>query len=170
MQRRQLLQSTLALAGASSTACAFRARAGCRSGSEALEVPVEFPKGFRWGAASSSYQTEGAVHEDGRGESVWDRFSHTPGVVKNGEANVRPLVTLYHWDIPQALVDKGGWANCDMVARFTEYAGIMASPVAGTGRARPPRIQRRGHARGTPRTESQQQPLNRPFAQAYRAF
>ena len=47
------------------------------------------------------------------------------------EANVRPLVTLYHWDIPQALVDKGGWANRDMVARFTEYAGIMASPVAG---------------------------------------
>jgi Glycosyl hydrolase family 1 len=79
MQRRQLLQSTLALAGASLTARAFRARAGCHSGSEALEVPVEFPKGFRWGAASSSHQTEGAVHEDGRGESVWDRFSHTPG-------------------------------------------------------------------------------------------
>jgi glycosyl hydrolase family 1 len=73
MQRRQLLQSTLALAGAS------------HSGSEALEVPVEFPKGFRWGAASSSHQTEGAVHEDGRCESVWDRFSHTPGVVKNDD-------------------------------------------------------------------------------------
>lgn len=154
-------------------------------------MPVEFPRGFRWGAASSSYQTEGAVHEDGRGESVWDRFSHTPGVVKNGdngdiacdsyhrykedaallrrlnlnayrysiawpriqpngsgpanqkgldhykrvtdailEANVRPLVTLYHWDIPQALVDKGGWANRDMVARFTEYTGIMAHALA----------------------------------------
>jgi beta-glucosidase len=46
------------------------------------------------------------------------------------EANVRPLVTLYHWDIPQALVDKGAWANRDMVARFTEDAGIMAHALA----------------------------------------
>jgi beta-glucosidase len=191
MQRRQILQSTLALAGAILTGRASRVRALSQLGSDAIEAPVEFPSGFRWGAASSSYQTEGAVHEDGRGESVWDRFSHTPGVVKNGdngdiacdsyhrykedaalmrqlnlnayrysiawpriqpngsgppnqkgldhykrvtdailEANVRPLVTLYHWDIPQALVDKGGWANRDMVARFTEYAGIMAHALA----------------------------------------
>ena len=48
MQRRQILQSTLALAGASLTARAFRARAPSQSGSDAIEVPVEFPKGFRW--------------------------------------------------------------------------------------------------------------------------
>jgi beta-glucosidase len=191
MQRREILQSTLGLTGAISAGRAFRVGAPPQSAPDAIEVPLEFPTGFRWGAASSSYQTEGAVHEDGRGESVWDRFSHTPGVVKNGdngdiacdsyhrykedaalmrqlnlnayrysiawpriqpngtgpvnhkgldhykrvtdailEANVRPLVTLYHWDIPQALVDKGGWANRDMVARFTEYAGIMAHALA----------------------------------------
>ncbi|NMB86898.1 MAG: family 1 glycosylhydrolase, partial [Chloroflexi bacterium] len=40
---------------------------------------LQFPPDFLWGAAASSYQIEGAVHADGRGESIWDRFSHTPG-------------------------------------------------------------------------------------------
>lgn len=44
-----------------------------------------FPPDFVWGAATASYQIEGAVHEDGRGESIWDRFSHTPGKVVNGD-------------------------------------------------------------------------------------
>ena len=44
-----------------------------------------FPPEFVWGAATASYQIEGAVQEDGRGESIWDRFSHTPGRVKNGD-------------------------------------------------------------------------------------
>src|SRR3990172_3571648 len=38
-----------------------------------------FPPGFVWGAATASYQIEGAVGADGRGESIWDRFAHTPG-------------------------------------------------------------------------------------------
>jgi beta-glucosidase len=46
---------------------------------------LRFPEDFRWGAATASYQIEGAVHEDGRGESIWDRFSHTPGKVENGD-------------------------------------------------------------------------------------
>ncbi|MDI7275660.1 MAG: family 1 glycosylhydrolase, partial [Anaerolineae bacterium] len=44
-----------------------------------------FPEGFLWGAATASYQIEGAANEDGRGESIWDRFSHTPGKVLNGD-------------------------------------------------------------------------------------
>ena len=45
---------------------------------------MPFPPGFLWGAATASYQIEGAVSEDGRGESIWDRFSHTPGKVEGG--------------------------------------------------------------------------------------
>jgi len=40
-----------------------------------------FPADFHWGAASAAYQVEGAYNEDGRGMSVWDTFSHTPGTV-----------------------------------------------------------------------------------------
>ena len=43
-----------------------------------------FRKDFIWGAATASYQIEGAAYEDGRGSSVWDRFSHTPGKVLGG--------------------------------------------------------------------------------------
>src|SRR5450759_730483 len=133
--------------------------------------PRSFPDGFVWGAATASYQIEGAAREDGRGESIWDRFSHTPGRVRNGDTGdvacdhyhryrddvalmaglgfnayrcsvswsrvlpagtgtvnqagldfydrlvdellahqIAPFVTLYHWDLPQALEDAGGWA------------------------------------------------------------
>ena len=127
---------------------------------------MPFPADFLWGAATASYQIEGAVTEDGRGESIWDRFSHTPGMIENGdtgdvacdhyhrwqedldlmqevglkayrfsvawprifpegggtlnqrgldfyarlvdellERDIAPVVTLYHWDLPQALRD-----------------------------------------------------------------
>ncbi|MBC8065157.1 MAG: beta-glucosidase [Chlorobia bacterium] len=46
---------------------------------------LDFPRDFLWGAATASYQIEGAVNEDGRGRSVWDTFSHTPGQVQNGD-------------------------------------------------------------------------------------
>jgi len=49
-------------------------------------MPLTFPKGFVWGAATASYQIEGAVTEDGRGPSIWDTFSHTPGKVERGES------------------------------------------------------------------------------------
>ncbi|HEY2851728.1 MAG TPA: family 1 glycosylhydrolase, partial [Gemmatimonadaceae bacterium] len=50
-----------------------------------LPPPSErsFPTGFLWGTATASYQVEGAVAEDGRGPSIWDTFSHTPGKVAN---------------------------------------------------------------------------------------
>jgi beta-glucosidase/6-phospho-beta-glucosidase/beta-galactosidase len=44
-----------------------------------------FPPNFVWGASTASYQIEGAAEEDGRGKSIWDVFSHTPGNVKNGD-------------------------------------------------------------------------------------
>src|ERR1700756_2648664 len=63
-----------------------------------------FPDGFTWGAATASYQIEGAVHEDGRGESIWDRFSHTPEKVINGDT---------------------GDVACDHYHRVSEDVGIM---------------------------------------------
>ncbi|MDQ3707320.1 MAG: GH1 family beta-glucosidase [Chloroflexota bacterium] len=152
-----------------------------------MTTPTTFPDGFLWGAATAAYQIEGAWNEDGRGESIWDRFSHTPGNVHEGDtgdvacdhyhryrddvalmkqlglhayrfsvswprvvpqgrgkvnpagldfydrlvdellaANIRPFLTLYHWDLPQALQDAGGWDNRDTSGYFADYAALMA--------------------------------------------
>jgi beta-glucosidase len=150
-------------------------------------LAARLPRDFLWGAATASYQIEGAVHEDGRGESIWDRFSHTPGKVRDGDtgdvacdhyhrwrddialmkelglgayrfsvawprivpdgsgqvnpagldwyerlvdgllaAGIQPWATLYHWDLPQALQDRGGWAAPECVDAFVRYADIVA--------------------------------------------
>jgi beta-glucosidase len=142
-----------------------------------------FPHGFLWGAATSAYQVEGAVDEDGRGRSIWDTFTHMPGTIAGGgtgdvacdhyhrldedldllaalnlnayrfsiswprlypagagrreargfahydrlvdgllERGIAPVVTLYHWDLPQALEDLGGWRSRETAERFAEYA------------------------------------------------
>ena len=155
--------------------------------SESAIKEARFPDGFIWGAASSSYQVEGAWNEDGKGESIWDRFTHTPGKVRGGTtgdvacdqyhlypqdialakslnlksyrfsiswpriqptglgapnmrgidhysrlvdallaAGIRPWCTMYHWDLPQALEDRGGWPNRDLAGYFADYAGILA--------------------------------------------
>src|SRR6202453_4789612 len=46
---------------------------------------LDFPEGFIWGASTAAYQIEGAARADGRGPSVWDTFSHTPGKVRGGD-------------------------------------------------------------------------------------
>jgi beta-glucosidase len=152
--------------------------------------PLTFPPGFVWGAATASYQIEGAAHEDGRTPSIWDTFSHTPGKTLGGDTgdaacehyhryredvglmkdlgvnayrfsvawprvqpggsgpanakgldfyrrlvdellanDITPWVTLYHWDLPQALEDAGGWPARDTAARFADYATLVHSAL-----------------------------------------
>jgi beta-glucosidase len=149
-----------------------------------------FPPGFLWGASTSAYQIEGAVDEDGRGRSIWDTFSHTPGKVQGGdtgdiacdsyhrceedlgllselgvgayrfsiawprvqptgrggvnrrgldhyrslieglrERGIAPVATVYHWELPQELEDRGGWASRETSHRFAEYAQLLAQEL-----------------------------------------
>ena len=186
LTRRRFLSSTLGFAAAGAVSTAFPL-----SLSAAPPAPtISFPKNFWWGTATASYQVEGAWSEDGKGESVWDRFAHTPGKIKNNEngdvacdhyhrytedvrimqalqmnsyrfsiawpriqangsgkpnskgldfysrlvdqllaAKIRPFATLYHWDLPQALENTGGWPNRDTAQRFADYADIMMSAL-----------------------------------------
>ena len=67
-----------------------------------------FPQGFLWGSAAASYQVEGAVHADGRGESIWDRFAHTPGKILNND-NADVSTDFYHlWREDIALMKRLG--------------------------------------------------------------
>ena len=147
----------------------------------------QFPSTFTWGVATSAFQIEGGATADGKGPSIWDTFSHTPGKVIDGSngdvacdhyhrypedvalmaslgvdayrfsmawSRVQPLgqgawneagfafydrllseleakgiaahVTLYHWDLPQALQDQGGWLNRDTAYHFADYAAEVA--------------------------------------------
>ncbi|MET9426433.1 GH1 family beta-glucosidase [Streptomyces sp. NPDC003036] len=146
-----------------------------------------FPPDFVWGTATSAYQIEGAVAEEGRAPSIWDTFSHTPGKVDNDDhgdeacdhyhrwpedialmrslgtnayrmsiawprvlpvgdgpvnaagldfydrlvdgllgAGITPNITLYHWDLPQALQDRGGWTVRDTAEHLAAYASVVA--------------------------------------------
>jgi beta-glucosidase len=146
-------------------------------------IEHKFPEGFLWGAATSAYQVEGAWDEDGKGESVWDRYAHARGRVARdetgdvacdhyhrmpqdvalmrslglrayrfsiawtrvfpegtgrvnaegldfydrlvdalGEAGIAANATLNHWDLPQALQDRGGWESRDSASWFADYA------------------------------------------------
>ena len=147
---------------------------------------LHFPAGFLWGAATSAYQIEGSPLADGAGPSIWQRFAHTPGLMRDGdtgdiacdhyrrfrddvvlmrelglkayrfsiawsrvlpsgcgtvnpkglafyerlvdtllENGITPMATLYHWDLPAALDDRGGWLNPDIAQWFAEYARVM---------------------------------------------
>jgi len=170
---------------------ATQAGAGCVSSPNLPLRERSFPEGFLWGSATASYQVEGAVHEDGRGVSIWDTFSHTPGKTHTGDTGdvaddyfhrykedialmhelglktcrfsvawsrifpngtgtanpkgldfydrmvdelltwkIQPYCTLYHWDLPQALQDKGGWQNRDTAQAFADYAGYTAGHLS----------------------------------------
>ena len=67
-------------------------------------IAPPFPKDFVWGVSSAAYQLEGAASEDGRGESIWDRFCATPGKVRNGES---------------------GAVACDFYHRYREDIGLL---------------------------------------------
>jgi beta-glucosidase len=182
MHRRNFLRSAAALAATPALSSFASGAIAQSTPSNATPVPHRFPQDFIWGTSTASYQVEGAVHEDGRGPSIWDTFSHTPGktfenqnadvaddfyhryaqdvalmqrlgckgfrfsiawprVFPQGtgtpnpkgldfykrlldalhEAGIEPFCTLYHWDLPQALEDKGGWPNRDTAYAFADY-------------------------------------------------
>jgi beta-glucosidase len=148
---------------------------------------MDMSERFIWGVATSAYQIEGATADDGRGESIWDRFTRKPGKVKDGEsgaiacdfyhrypedielarqlgvdafrfsvawprvmptgrgpvnergldfydrlvdtllaAGLEPFVNLFHWDLPQALEDAGGWPARETAELFADYAAVVA--------------------------------------------
>lgn len=143
---------------------------------------LTFPRGFRFGVATAAAQIEGAAHEDGKGDSIWDTFCREPGAIEDGSdievacdhyhrmeddvellaelgagtyrfsvswarvmpdghtlnpagldfydrlvdrllaRGIEPWLTLYHWDLPQALGERGGWTNRDTAQAFADYA------------------------------------------------
>ena len=151
-----------------------------------------FPEGFYWGTATASYQIEGGAKQDGRGESIWDRFCQMPGNILHNDtgeeandhynrfredvrlmkalghtayrfsiswsrvlpkgtgavnekglqfysdlvdellaAGIEPFVTIYHWDLPQALQDRGGWQNEESIGWFEDYCRLLYTTFRG---------------------------------------
>jgi beta-glucosidase len=151
------------------------------------DEPLPLPPNFLLGVSTAAYQIEGAWNEDGKGESIWDRFVHTPGAIERGETGdkgnghyrrwaedldlirdaglnayrfsiswprvvpegigaaneaglafydrvidgclergIEPWICLYHWDLPQALEERGGWPARDSVQWFADYARLVA--------------------------------------------
>lgn len=189
MNRRSFLRSTLAAIAASTTGAVARrsAYAALESSFADHEALPAFPENFLFGASTSSVQIEGAAREDGKGESIWDRYASIPGKIADGSTpdiacdsyhrwpddisllkqmnlqsyrfslswprvfpqgkgtpnqkgldhysrlidallavNIRPLITSYHWDLPQPLEDAGGWPNRDTAGYFADYVGLLA--------------------------------------------
>src|SRR6202161_1575607 len=194
MDRRNFVKRSL-LAGSSALLAArgfaVRTSASQESVPGAVALPeiadAHFPSDFLWGMASAAYQVEGAWHLAGKGESNWERFSHTVAKFKGGatgdvtcdqyhrckediailkrlnqksyrfstswarvqpegtgqlnqkgidyysrltdallEAGIRPFCTIYHWDLPQALEERGGWPNRDLASYYADFSGLLA--------------------------------------------
>ena len=82
--------------------------ADSNAGSQVEALARRFPPDFLWGAATASYQIEGAVHDDGRGASIWDRFSHTPGKVRDGDTGDVACDHYHRWRDDIALMRELG--------------------------------------------------------------
>src|SRR5277367_5204098 len=96
MDRRQFVRNSLTAAGSALLAANTSFLPGQISATAASRTNgARFPDGFLWGMATASYQVEGAWNEDGKGESIWDRFSHTVGKVK-GAATGDVACDQYH--------------------------------------------------------------------------
>jgi hypothetical protein len=101
-----------------------------RAQAAATEEPA-FPADFVWGASTSSYQIEGAVNADGRGESIWDVFCRTPGRIKNGETGDVACDHYHRWRDDIEWLARGGFN----AYRFsTAWPRILPS---GTGAIEP---------------------------------
>jgi beta-glucosidase len=155
-----------------------------------MKMHFQFPKNFVWGVATAAPQIEGAAFEDGKGESIWDRYARQPGRVMNGDTldvacdhyhrykqdfrlmrqlgvkhyrlslawprifpngdgalnqkgidfynrlidamlkeGITPWVTLFHWDLPQALEDRGGWRKRVVPDAFPAYAAAAVKAL-----------------------------------------
>ena len=192
LTRRQLgtLAATAALEAAAILPSGFAGPAEAQTRPASGTAP-KFPNEFYWGVATSAYQIEGAVNEDGRGPSIWDTYAHTPGKIMNGDnadiandhyhryeddvklmqgmgakayrfsvawprifptgtgqpnskgldfysrltdellaSGIEPFATLYHWDLPQALQDNGGWLSRDTTKAFADYSGYVAEKLS----------------------------------------
>ena len=185
MNRRKFLTSSAGVAAVSLAQRGAVAAGPTRAPQSTASLPLGqavFPKDFHWGVATAAYQVEGAWKEDGKGESVWDRFTHTPSMIKAAatgdvacdayhryaedvqlmrqlgvrsyrfsaawprikplgtgptnakgldyydrltdavlHAGIRPVCTLYHWDLPQAMYERGAWRSPDVVNAFVDY-------------------------------------------------
>ena len=60
--------------------------------------PSAFPADFRWGLATAAYQIEGGAFEGGRGASIWDTFSHTPGLTNHGDTGDIACDHFHRWE------------------------------------------------------------------------